>query len=157
MAQMEIGIDNRYEITLDEKETHEVEFDELYDTKYVSVEEFQTTDMKYKFVIEIYDDPEEEDTYILSLDVVKSPIYFPMRKRKEMAESEGIPYKELEYSDIHSNGLCASVSSEKGKDKDAMLKLLRRKAVIVTGMLGFFLDQPQNRAGDSGWYFINGR
>ena len=133
-----------------------LEFEVISDDLYGSVKEFDTGEMKYRLIIEIVENPDSKDEYLGILSVVKSPKYLPTKIRKSVAETSCVEVKNLTYTDLYYYGLNATVASNKGNDPSKLLDELSKQAPAITGLLGFFLDKPQNAVGATGWDLLIG-
>ncbi len=51
-------------------------------------------------------------------------------------------------------GKAAHLWQASSDDKDQLIAEAKKRLAKVQGMLGFYLDQPQNRMGDTGWSWI---
>jgi hypothetical protein len=51
-------------------------------------------------------------------------------------------------------GKCAHVWQACGDDKEELMREARKRIGKIQSLIGFFLDQVQNRCGDSGWSWI---
>jgi len=136
-----------------------VKFEEISENFYQSKEEFETEDMKYRFVIEVFEDPDEDNKYYTGLMVIKSPESLSKENLEKVAETSGIKPEEVNYQDISMYGFQATVASKMGTEEElqGMIKELSKEAVAIESLLGFFLDKPQNLIGNTGWDFLDGR
>lgn len=58
--------------------------------------------------------------------------------------------------DVAHYGLCASLAELYGNNEDELLTEAKKQAIPLKGLIGFYLDRPQNAIGSTGWDFLRG-
>lgn len=139
-------------------------FDESIENYYESKETFNNGEFSYKLFIEVvncadFDNEVENsnESFLVSLSVVKTKKHLSKKNLESIMQCCGITRKEVSTYDIATYGLQAGLTSFRTKDLKTSLNFLANISNVYTGMLGFFLDRPQNRIGNTGWDFLDGK
>jgi hypothetical protein len=147
---------------------HKLSLVEDHDTAKVLMSEvFNNTEFDYRVFIRVtylsefglgeeYDGKAEVEVHI-----AKTAEYLSKEKLQGIAETYGIEPEEVRPYDIADYGLSATIESVLVEDNkeaiDQQVKLFTERISGYTGLLGFYLDRPQNRIGNNGWDFLDGR
>ena len=128
---------------------------------YQSRDKYSTDDFNYHLVMGIYDlgamgEIKKNEKHQVEIHVVKDPKDLTDEQLKGVAETAGVEPSEVTPIDIHQCGPSAIVWTDKGPNRRKLLREARINTVVITGMLGFYLDQPRNAFGNTGWDFLDG-
>lgn len=125
---------------------------------------FNNGEFDYYLVIELRNCREDSGketgaTYEVSLSVVS-----PDRAGEHLAEafeSGGLPEelrgnKYVEVEALYTYGISVRVWHGEGNNWRKLVTAAHRQALFVNSFLGFYLDEPVNRIGNTGWDFLAG-
>jgi hypothetical protein len=73
----------------------------------------------------------------------------------EPDETRNNPLVQIEALDSY--GVYATLWDKSGKNLSKLMRECREQATIATSLYGFYMDQQQNRIGNSGWDFQRGQ
>lgn len=138
-----------------------------YGGKWVS-KKLNNGEFDYWLVIELINmddacgrDNEGRPTYNVSLSAV-SPDQAGEENVKRALASCGLENTEDEVTDLmkvemlHGYGISALIWQCDGNNAKKLLKEARQKAIVGSGLFGFFMDAPKNRIGTTGWECLRG-
>jgi hypothetical protein len=135
-----------------------------YGGKWVS-QKFNNGEFDYWLVLELinmHDATGEEDQakYVVELCVVSPDQAGPENMARAFGSS-GVPddVREnpiVQVEVLHGYGISAHVVNRSGSNARKLLHEVRREAVMVNGLFGFYMDKPENKIGSTGWEFIKG-
>lgn len=103
---------------------------------------------------------EKQDKYVVELSAV-SPEQAGESGLKQAFDSCGVPDESkqdalCQVEALHSYGIKANLVSRSGGNAHKLLREVKREAMAVEGLFGFYMDRPENRIGSTGWEFIKG-
>jgi hypothetical protein len=103
-----------------------------------------------------------KDRYIVKIHVV-APSQVPEHEKEQALRSMGmgqstdeIPNDEMWVEILDSYGTRAVIDVIEGNNIKKLMKKAHDKIAIMDIMFGFFMDQPTNRLGTTGWDMIKG-
>jgi len=133
---------------------------ELYERNFVSVNTFDAEDSKpFKFAVcvEVY--PVDDNKHLICVAASKLPKYLTKKQRESIASSCCISTKEITVNDVCQYGLSANLDSYLVDENDIESKLseIDNQIPVYGSMCGFYFDKQQNRIGNDGWDFLNGK
>lgn len=111
----------------------------------------------YKFDIvstDLYEASGEEDTkgkYLVTLNLVPTAKSLGKKQLRNVAETSGIKPKNVTIQDIEQYRYGVPLKSITTKQPTKEIKKFKRESIAVKGLIGFYLDKPYNRMGNTGW------
>lgn len=121
-------------------------------------------DFDYRMFVSVidYNQCSDLDGFGVDVYVAKTKKYISKDKLKSIADSYCIDVKDVKDSEIADYGLRANLDGHKEviKTKAEALKIANEfidKADTYKMLIGFYLDKAQNRIGNTGWDFLDGK
>lgn len=121
---------------------------------------FNNGEFDYKILIEVInlDEAIGELGYGVICGVSKLPAFLPVEKVKDIKETFCI--EEITVSEIFEYGVYAKLGDAHALNMEELEKAIAKfdkQVPLYNSLFGFYMDKYQNRLGNTGWDFLNGK